>query len=123
MSRHRILILEDEADVCDIYRLVLEDAGYEVAAVFGDPASAVRWGRSTPPPAPPDLVILDERLGRESGTMFLPVLKGLFPNARFLLATADPDVAAAAVRQGADAAQEKPFPVQDLLRTVADLLV
>ena len=59
---YRILIVDDEADIRELYRLELEDAGFEVetAANSRQAMSFVRhWS--------PDLVALDIKLGEENG--------------------------------------------------------
>ena len=107
----RVLIIEDERDIRELYKLVLEDSGHEVIGCFSEPRSAI----ASPPPGPrPDVIILDERLSGVSGTSFLDELRDRFPGVKILVATADPDAAATARARGADEAKEKPFPVAEL---------
>lgn len=58
----KVLIVEDEPVLLDLYRLELEDDGHSVQAV-SEPQFALdlvhRWQ--------PDLVVLDIRLGRDNG--------------------------------------------------------
>lgn len=59
---YRILIVDDEPDIRELYRLELEDAGFEVetAANSTQAMSLVQhWS--------PDLVALDIKLGEENG--------------------------------------------------------
>jgi DNA-binding NtrC family response regulator len=118
----RILIIEDEVDVADLYQFVLEDEGYQVCGIYADPRGALESGGERGEPCVPDLIILDERLGDCSGTAFLPSLKSAWPEAKILVATADPDAAEAADSMGAHMSRQKPFSLDQLRAWVRDLL-
>jgi two-component system, OmpR family, response regulator ChvI len=62
ISRKRVLLVDDEPDICMIYQMVLEDAGYECIS-YTDPVKALQEFR----PNYYDLIILD---------IILPVLNG-----------------------------------------------
>jgi len=119
---HRILIIEDEIDVADLYRFVLEEEGYQVAGIFADPREALAWAEGAEAEPAPGLLILDERLRGISGTAYLPKLKEAFPPARILVATADTEAAASALEMGADEAMVKPFTLNRFRKSVAALL-
>jgi two-component system response regulator VanR len=119
----RILIIEDEPDVADLYRLTLEIEGHEVVAVHQDPREILPGRAETADSLPePDLIILDERLKGLSGTEYLPRIRSTYPEARILVATADPDIGSWAVTNGADEVRHKPFTMQQLRENVASLL-
>ncbi|HEX8996478.1 MAG TPA: response regulator [Ktedonobacterales bacterium] len=65
----RILVIDDREELLTLLRMLLEDAAYRVS-VSQDGAEAVDMARSDPP----DLVVLDLRLGGVSG---LDVLESL----------------------------------------------
>lgn len=112
----RILILEDEVDQGDLYRLILEGAGHEVLDVLDNlPPVADSDARL------PDVVILDERLGGRSGTGLIPRIQARFPKARILVLTADPDVAQEARRRGANEGKTKPISTADLISGIERL--
>jgi len=115
----KVLIIEDEKDVRELYRLVLEDAGHEILGGFDAPQAAMTALEDAG--QIPEVIILDERLSGESGTACLPALRDAFPGVRVLVATADPEAAAGACKQGADLAREKPFPVAELADLVERL--
>ena len=70
-----ILIVEDEGDIAELYRLFLQSEGHTVVGVYADPNEALgEAGRR----AAPDLVILDERLGGRSGSAYLPDFRAAF---------------------------------------------
>ncbi len=72
----RILIVEDEADIGELYRLALEAAGHAVVGVYADPGTPLNERGRLPAP---DLVILDERLGIHSGSEYLSKYRQAFP--------------------------------------------
>jgi len=113
----RVLIIEDEIDQAELYRMALEGAGHEIVglmAYFEEPK--LRQTKA------PDLVILDERLGGRSGSALIPNIRKSFPDARILILTADPDVAESAVKIGADDGRMKPLPMAQLVGRVAELI-
>jgi DNA-binding response OmpR family regulator len=116
----KILVIEDNADLAEIYRLSLEAAGHEVIGVFEEPDLAV--ARSDPSD-PADLVILDERLGGRSGTSFVEPLRKIYPAARFLLVSADPEAVEAACRRGFDEAKRKPVTLSHMVENIRGLLL
>jgi DNA-binding response OmpR family regulator len=114
-----ILIIEDEIDLAELYRLALEGAGHQILGIFDDPEEALfqAVGRLDP-----EIIVLDERLRGRSGIAFLPSLRAAFPRARVLLASADPDAVEVAVVRCADAARKKPFPLGDLIGDIYTLI-
>lgn len=119
----RILIIEDEFDVADLYRLTLELEGHEIVAIYDDPRDALPHpDRPEKPLLEPDLIILDERLRGISGTSYLPRLRATFPETRILVATADPAIGPWALMRGADDVKHKPFAMRQLRRYVDFIL-
>ena len=113
----QIVIIEDEQDQIELYRLVLTAAGHAVigAGPWLDQARPRRGGI-------PDLVILDERLHGRSGSTLIPQLRREFPGAAIILLTADPDVVDEAVQRGADEGKQKPVAFSTLLSNIEGLL-
>lgn len=66
----RILVIDDQANLLSLLRMLLEDEQYQVS-VLQDGRNAVARIREDPP----DLVILDLRLGATSGTDILESLR------------------------------------------------
>jgi two-component system, chemotaxis family, chemotaxis protein CheY len=63
----RILVVDDDADVLEVMRIVLEGAGYEVlAATDGEEALALLRGD-----AKPGLIFLDLMMPRMNGMQFI----------------------------------------------------
>jgi DNA-binding response OmpR family regulator len=113
----KVVIIEDEPDQVELYRMLLATAGHVVVG-------AGAWLDQARPPKRdvPDLVILDERLHGRSGSSLIPRLRQEFPRAAILLLTADPDKVEEAVELGADLGKQKPISTADLLSSVRRLL-
>jgi len=114
-----ILIVEDEADLTEIYRLTLEGAGYTILGIYSDPAAALEAREKI---GTPDIIILDERLGLNSGTEQLGRFRDAFRGARIVLISADPDAVRAAEDFGFDEGKCKPVAMRRLLDNFAGLL-
>jgi two-component SAPR family response regulator len=56
-SRRRVLLVDDEPDLCMVYKIVLEDAGYECIS-YTDSVKALKEFR----PACYDLILLDIKM-------------------------------------------------------------
>ena len=69
-KRKRILILDDEAALCEVLKTRLEMFGYGVSA-----ASNGREGWQEVLATPPDLILLDIRMPEEDGYTFLRKLR------------------------------------------------
>jgi DNA-binding response OmpR family regulator len=115
----RILILEDEVDLAELYRMALEAAGHEVLGIFDDPERVLALRAKS---LDPDVIVLDERLRGQSGMSFLPGLRGAFPRSRVMFASADPDAVEASLLKCADVSRKKPFPLSELVRDISLLL-
>jgi DNA-binding response OmpR family regulator len=114
-----ILIVEDEGDIAELYRLFLQSEGHTVVGVYADPNEALgEAGRR----AAPDLVILDERLGGRSGSAYLPDFRAAFRGSKVLLVSADPDAVRDAERTGFDEGKRKPVTLRHLLENISGLL-
>ncbi|HEX7901780.1 MAG TPA: response regulator [Planctomycetota bacterium] len=109
----RIVVIEDEVDQAELYRMALEAAGHEILLLQDDVRDV---GGEV------QLIILDERLGGRSGSALIPGLRERWPGVRILVLTADPDVAEAAVEKGADEGRMKPIRLAQLVAGVEALL-
>jgi DNA-binding NtrC family response regulator len=112
----KILIIEDEVDLAEIYKTALTAADHEIVGIFATPPLAMAPG--TPMP---DLILLDERLQGLSGSRFIGDLKKRFPGARIVMATADAEVAIAAESLGAIEGKLKPFSMRHLVENIDGL--
>ena len=119
----KILILEDEADLGELYRIVLGDLGHTVVGPFADPRDPLGEAREHRLERPIDLVLLDERLGLLSGSTYIEEFRSVFPCAKIALVSADPEAIEQGQEKGADLVLKKPVPLARLLECIASLLM
>ncbi|NLN75826.1 MAG: response regulator transcription factor [Armatimonadetes bacterium] len=118
VSKPRVLVIDDEENVCDLITLYFEKAGYEVMCA-GDGSDGIEIVRSDKP----DLVILD---------LMLPGMDGLdvcreirkFSNVPLIMLTAKVDEVdrVLGLEMGADDYVTKPFSPRELLARVKAVL-
>jgi DNA-binding response OmpR family regulator len=117
----KILIVEDDIDLCDTYKDILEAEGHNVDVRYTG-SDGVDYLMSLL--NKPDIVILDMHLPGDSGVMVLSLIHHLprLKNTRVVVASGLHDLAQWAVKQwGADAFLKKPVPLQALVKTVQEL--
>jgi two-component system OmpR family response regulator len=115
-----ILIVEDSTLVTDAYRVLFEEAGYEVSSAR-TVAEAVALGTTKPI----DLLLLDLRLPDGSGIDVLDALRKRDRLPRATLAMTgdnDPSARRACLEAGCAEVLVKPVPISDLLRQIKRLL-
>jgi DNA-binding response OmpR family regulator len=114
----KILIVEDDPDICDLLKRVLESDGYEVETA-SDSAGALKAVAE----GPPDLVLLDVVLGGEDGRDLLVKLrqKSDVP-AVFLTGRGLEGDRIAGLRMGADDYIVKPFSRGELSARIETVL-
>src|SRR5690606_2082561 len=111
----RVLVVEDEPVLRLTFARFLEEARYTVDAVEDAPAA-----REAVRAHPPDVVVCDILLGRETGVDLLRWIEAEGVNAPVIMVTGEPnvDTAAEAVRLGAFDYLPKPVDRAQLLRVV-----
>jgi DNA-binding response OmpR family regulator len=115
----RILVVEDDAALRDTLAEVLADDGHEVR-VAKDGEAALKMLEAWVP----DLIVLDLMMPRMDGYAFREGQRAVTGAAatKILLLSAAHEVAAAAVDLHADAWLVKPFGLDDVLRSVDELI-
>ena len=118
---HRVLVVDDEADITELLTYNFRDAGYEVLTA-GDGMAAVslaqRWL--------PEAIVLDLNLPGLDGFAVCEMLRVL-PSTRdipilMLTAFATEQSRAVGLRLGADDYLTKPFSPRDVVARVAELV-
>jgi len=116
-----ILLVEDEEELITIVGTVFEEEGYTVKKSYSAEA-ALELCESYQP----DLIICDVKMGKMDGFMLLEKLKASekFKNVPFIFLTAFDEAQARnkGLKLGAVAYIAKPFDVEDLLKTVRQLV-
>jgi signal transduction histidine kinase len=116
---HRILIVDDDENICRSLRLIFRKKGYEVeTAGTGREAIEKAQGRFF------NLALLDIRLPDTAGIELLAPLKELHPDMAVILVTgyASLETAVQALNQGALAYITKPLNMDEVLATVREAL-
>ena len=140
MAKQRILIVDDEEDICMILSYSLQKAGYEVlVAHSAEEALELLQSPIVHTPSPIDLILLDIMMGEMSGLEMAEKLRadigrsqselldasllGMgMPPIIFLTALSDEDTVLQGFKLGADDYISKPFRIAEVLARVAAVL-
>jgi two-component system OmpR family response regulator len=114
----KVLIIEDEGDMCLLLNILLDGKGMDVDHVQSLAAAEEYFLQEKP-----SLVLLDNRLPDGFGLDFIPVIKAKYPETKIIMISGI-DVAAkdVALENGADTFLEKPFTRAQLFDVVTKLL-
>lgn len=115
-----ILIVEDERLLARTLSTALKEAGYNAVVTHTAEQAEERWLEG----ATFDLVILDYRLPKGSGLELLQTARESGRTSKVILMTAfgNRDVRAEAKRLGVDKYVRKPFDLDNMLRSVTELI-
>lgn len=129
MAKQRILIVDDEEDICMILSYSLQKAGYEVLiAHSAEEALELLQSPIAHTPSPIDLILLDIMMGEMSGLEMASHLRldnvqfDHLPPIIFLTALSDEDTVLQGFKLGADDYISKPFRIAEVLARVAAVL-
>ena len=114
----KVLIIEDEGDMCLLLNIMLNGAEMELDHVK-NLAAAEEYLQNEQPA----VVILDNRLPDGYGIEFIPVLKNLYPAIKIIaISGIDMEAKDAALEAGADIFLEKPFTRSQVYESIHRLL-
>ena len=117
-SQHKVLVIEDEGEMCLLLSLILDDQGLVVNHV--KTLSAARQFLEKESPA---LILLDNRLPDGLGVDFIGYIKKSIPDVKIIMISGvDPEAEDAALEIGADYFLAKPFTKQQLHDSIKNLL-
>ncbi len=111
MVAHKILVIDDEKEILNVFTLVLESHGYSVCTA-GTAAEGLAKSRSFHP----DLTLLDVRLPDMHGTVLPDMLRGLDPRQIIVIMTGEPELIPPG--HGADMCLLKPFEPDYLVEAI-----
>ena len=117
--RNKILVVDDQAELRMLVRMMLEQCDYEVS----EAADSAALKASFDNPAP-DVVLLDLKLPDADGLELIPTVKKQWPEAEIIVLTghASYELAVEAIKRGAFHFQEKPIDNKGLLNLVEKAL-
>ena len=133
MAKQRILIVDDEEDICMILSYSLQKAGYEVLVAHSaeEALELLQSPNSLIASSPIDLILLDIMMGEMSGLEMAEILNQKpgtksqdrsVPPIIFLTALSDEDTVLQGFKLGADDYISKPFRIAEVLARVAAVL-
>jgi two-component system, OmpR family, response regulator len=118
LNRKKVLIVEDEGDMCLLLNIILSDEDMQLDHVK-TLATAATYLQSHQP----DLVLLDNKLPDGFGVDFIKIVKKLSPASRIIMLTGyDPSAGDVAIENGADLFLTKPFTREQLQTAVHTFL-
>ena len=135
MAKQRILIVDDEKDICMILSYSLQKAGYDtLIAHSAEEALELLQSPMAQTPSPISLILLDIMMGEMSGLEMAEKLRSDIgrshsellaigiPPIIFLTALSDEDTVLQGFKLGADDYISKPFRIAEVLARVAAVL-
>jgi DNA-binding response OmpR family regulator len=114
----RVIIVEDDLHIQDIFKIIFEMYGYEVECLENS-EPLLNWNSKLP-----DAFIVDKNLPGRSGVEVSQFLKS-HPSTRnipVVLITATPGIEKAAALARADSFFEKPFDMHSIVKSVDSLI-
>ena len=114
----KVLIIEDEGDLCLLLNILLDGKGMEV-----DHVQSLAKAEEYLLQEQPALILLDNRLPDGFGVDFIGFIKNHHPSAKVIMISGvDAAAKDVAIENGADAFMKKPFTRAQLYDTVNELL-
>ncbi|HVV56516.1 MAG TPA: response regulator [Mucilaginibacter sp.] len=116
--KKRILVIDDDEDILEVLKIILQDEGYQVIlSNTGAEAENI-------PSLKPDLVLLDLRLAgskKDGAQICMDIKSGNeVKHVPVMLISAEPDIRHIADRCGANAYVQKPFDIDHFLNQVKE---
>ena len=117
-TAQKVLIIEDEGEMCLVLNILLNDQDFELEHVKSLAAAGDYLAKTQP-----SLIILDNKLPDGYGVDFITFVKRNYPTTKIIMITGfDGSAKDVALENGADAFLEKPFTKQQLFDAVKTLL-
>ena len=114
----KVLIADDDNDLCELIRIQLEDADCEVKTVNSglEVLNLVRQGYR------PHVVVLDLMMPERSGVELLDSVKSTWPGVRIIIYTGYPDFVAGPLKEYVDNVILKAANVDELISLIKSYL-
>ncbi len=112
----RVLIVEDDDSLRDLYRIALKLKGHEVIGIAGDGNEAVDMFRNFS--IKPDIVLMDHRMPGKNGLEATREILSMNGKSKVIFASADNSVIEEAISLGARSFKSKPFSLEKLCSNI-----
>ena len=117
-TSQKILIVEDEGEMCLVLNILLSDENIELDHVKNLSAAEEYLSNELP-----SLIILDNKLPDGYGVDYIAYLKKKYPSIKIIMITGfDASAKDVAMENGANLFLEKPFTKQEFLAAIKSLL-
>ena len=117
-TSQKILIIEDEGEMCLVLNILLSDEDIELEHVKNILAAEEYLAEELP-----SLIVLDNKLPDGYGVDYISHLKKRYPSIKIIMITGfDASVKDVAMENGADLFLEKPFTKEEFLTAIKSLL-
>jgi DNA-binding response OmpR family regulator len=117
-TSQKILIIEDEGEMCLVLNILLSDENIELDHVKNLSAAEEYLSNEVP-----SLIILDNKLPDGYGVDYIAYVKKKYPSIKIIMITGfDASAKDVAMENGADLFLEKPFTKQEFLAAIKSLL-
>jgi DNA-binding response OmpR family regulator len=114
----KILIIEDEGDMCLLLNIILTEKGITLEHVKSISAAQQFLQKNQP-----GIVILDNKLPDGYGIDFISIIKKDYPSTKVIMISALAESKDVAINNGADLFLEKPFTKDVLCKSVHELMM
>lgn len=115
----KILIIEDEGDICLLLNIILTDSQVEL-----DHVNTIEKAKEYLKNESPSIILLDNKLPDGKGLDFIEYIRSNYPTIKIVMITGDLAASAreVALANGADIFLEKPFTKDQVYKSVHELL-
>lgn len=119
-KKQRILILEDEGDICFLLNVMLKNDNVEIEHVNTLAQADVFLKEQAP-----DVLIMDNKLPDGHGVNHIEEIKRDYPKVKIIMISGNSDASdkAKAIKNGADRFLSKPFTKEQMQKTLAEFAV
>ncbi len=116
----RILIVEDDFSLQELFQWILKTAGHEVIGIANDGEEAVQIYKTLP--EKPEVILMDHRMPNKNGIQATKEILAFNAPSKIIFASADRNVKQSALGIGAVSFLAKPFPANTLLAEIEHVL-
>ncbi len=112
----RVLIVEDDDSLRNLYRIALKLKGHDVVGTAGDGNEAVDMFKNFS--IKPDIIIMDHRMPGKNGLEATKEIMKMDGKSKVIFASADKSVREEAILLGASSFKPKPFTLEKLCSNI-----